>query len=425
MKRLTYFSSTRSLLAAAALTTLIVGAHAETIGDTMRDTLRFSPQLQAARSATTASTEQAQQAKSAFGPFGSLDASLGLNRYQALPLVPEQTFAPRSAGVSMSLPLYTSGLLEARLSAAHSQAEAAHWQELQTQQSVLFDAANAYLGAARDTHVQELAVHQVQLLAAELDRARAELQQGLRTRTDTAQAEARLAAAQAHLRATQGDTQTALVRYASLVGRPVQGELALPTVTVPASLEPVLRTVLANNPGLQSVAAQVAGAAAAVDAARASDKASVSLGASWSRDRDSNPVLPSESSAAVMLKLTVPLFDSGLARAQVGQASALHSKAQAERDEMRNELQAQTQTAWEMLQSAQAQLSALDHQVQAATTALEGARAEYKAGTRTLLDVLNAEQELLDAQTNNLSAGYERVSAALRLDALQGQLHVD
>jgi outer membrane protein len=120
----------------------------------------------------------------------------------------------------------------------------------------------------------------------------------------------------------------------------------------------------------------------------------------------------------------IPLYEGGMTMGKEAETAAQIRQSQAERDDQHESLTADAEAAFNDYESTQAQLTALDQQVSAAGTALDGARKELRVGTRTLLDVLNAEQELLDARVSRVNAVFQQTGDGLRMRALAGALSV-
>ncbi|KWU17919.1 TolC family outer membrane protein [Burkholderia cenocepacia] len=415
---------TSNLLAAAAffVLTSIGSAQAETLASTFDGALASNPQIQSSVFGVAGAQARVDQAKAAFMPTVTANAGYGLNRYDATGLAPQETQRPWNAGVSMSLPLYTGGRLTAKLNQAQAQGRAAQYQQSLTRQSVLFAAGNAFLKVARAEKALELAQSQQALLDRELSQARAELKAGLRTKTDLSQAEARFAGAQALVRDNEATLNTALFDYRAVVGRLPEGALVMPTLAEPIDRATYLSQVHDQSPQALATRATVEAAAAGVESAKAAYKPTLALQASISHDEQNNPMLPKETNRTIGVVLTVPLYTGGMARAVRNEASASLYEARSNAEYVDTTLHSEAASAWEMLDSDSAQIEARQKQVASALTAAEGAHTELNAGTRTLLDVLNAEQEALDAQISLLNATFDRISVVLRLQALAGTL---
>jgi len=411
----------------AAIVTFVLFAssaavRAETLDSTFQATLSANPQLQSAAYSVAGAQARVAQAKAAFLPTVTATGGYGFNRYDAPGFAPISTQHPWSGGVSLSMPLYTGGRLTAQLDQARAQGRASEYQQSLTAQSVLFSAGNAFLKVARAEKALDLARAQESLLARELNQAAVELNAGLRTKTDVSQAQARYAGAQALVRNSTASLNTARFEYTSIVGRDPSGPLEMPNVAEPSERGTFLARIRDESPQALATRATVEAANAGVESAKAAYRPTLSLQMGYSHDENQNPMLRAESNRTVGVQLVIPLYTGGMARAVRDEASAKLSAAKWDADYVDSTLQSEAASAWETLDSDNAQIEAREQQVSAALTAVEGAHRELKSGTRTLLDVLNAEQEALDAQIELLNATFDRTSAILRLRALAGGL---
>ena len=414
-----------SSLATIAAVTLLVfsGAiRAETLDSTFQATLSANPQLQSAAYDVAGAQARVAQAKASFMPTVTATGGYGFNRYDAPGFASISTQHPWSGGASLSMPLYTGGRLSAQLAQARAQGRASEYQQSVTAQSVLFSAGNAFLKVARAEKALDLARAQESLLARELNQARVELKAGLRTKTDVSQAQARFAGAQALVQSSTASLNTARFEFASIVGRDPSGPLEMPDLVEPAERGTFMARVRDDSPQALATRAAVEAASAGVESAKAAYRPTLSLQMGYSHDENQNPMLRAESNRTVSMQLVIPLYIGGMARAVRDEASAKLSAAKSDVDYVDSTLHSEAASAWETLDSDNAQIEAREQQVAAALTAVEGAHRELKAGTRTLLDVLNAEQEALDAQIELLNATFDRTSAILRLQALVGGL---
>ena len=412
------------LKAVVAATLVACGslAHAESLDSAMQAALDFNPQIRSAQASRDASAARVTQAQGARLPHLEATGGVGYNQYNAPGIAQMSLYRPSNAGVTLSLPLYTGGKLKAELAAANSDVQAADARSLDTQQTVLFNAGMAFLKVARTAELLQLSQGQQALLEKELNQAQAELKAGIRTRTDVAQAESRLAGALAAVRQAQSDADDARTQFRSVTGREPQGEMVMPSPSGFPDRADFVQSVLDHNPRLAAAAAQVDEAQAHYKAARAERLPTISLQAGISRDQDSNPFLMKETNRQIGIQIKIPLYEGGMTMGKEAETAAQIRQSEADRDDQHESLTADAEAAFNDYESTGAQLVALEQQVTAATTALDGARKELHVGTRTLLDVLNAEQELLDARVSRVNAVFQQTGDGLRMKALAGLL---
>lgn len=407
---------------ATAIGVMSIGAHAETMDTAMQAARDFNPQIRSATANRDASQARVTQAQGARLPHVEVTGGYGYNRYDAPGVAPMSLYRPANAGVALSLPLYTGGRLKAELAAAQYGVKVADSRAQDSEQTVLFNAGMAFLKVARTGKLLELAIGQQELLEKELKQAQAELTAGTRTRTDVAQAESRLAGARAAVRQAQSEADDARTSFRAVTGRDPQGELVVPQPTGLADREAFVSDVLAGNPRLAAAGAQIDVAQAHYKAARAERLPTVTLQAGINQDRESNPFLMRETNRTIGVQVRIPLYEGGMTMGKEAEKAAEIRQSEADRDDQRENLVADATAAFNDYQSTAAQLTALQQQVNAASTALDGARKELHVGTRTLLDVLNAEQELLDARISLWNAVFQQAGDGIRMKALAGNL---
>lgn len=409
--------------ALVALLALGTSASAESLNSTLASALQSNPQVQ--RASLGVQISQAQSAQVRAQSWGRLDATAGtgLNNFDGYsPIAPKTLYKPKNAGFNFSIPLYTSGRLTHLQEAAGYGEAAALASKQSVEQQILLNAGAAYLALAQAQDLAGLATKQKELLKVELARAKAELQAGLRTKTDVAQAQARVAKAQAALEQAQASVKEAQANYEAVVGRLPAGELQALDLSFDQDLSSYLAAVRATNPLLHAATSRISQASAHYQAVKSEDQPSITLNAGITTDRQSNPFLLKESAQSIGVQITIPLYDGGASNAKKSEARLSLASVESEMEDLSRELTAQATGAWENFHGVRAEESAREEQVKAAEVALEGAKRELSAGTRTLLDVLNAEQELLEAKTSSLQAHYQKAQTVLRLQALTAQL---
>lgn len=287
---------------------------------------------------------------------------------------------------------------------------------VQAEQEILFRAVQAYMEVRRSSEFLALRRSNVRVIGQELQAARDRFEVGEVTRTDVSLAQARLAAAQSLLAAAQGTLAQSNEEFRAAVGR-VPGTL---DVVSPAAVEPDMETARAfavrRHPDVIAAQHGVSAAELNIRRAQAALNPSLSLGSTLSVD--------DEGDSAQSLSLTY-----GGTLYQGGQLQSLIREAQANRDNSRAGLLLTSQSisqnlgsAYAILRVAQASLAASNQQITASRTAFRGIREEATLGARTTLDVLNAEQELLDAQANAIGAQADQVIASYRVLANMGLL---
>ena len=286
---------------------------------------------------------------------------------------------------------------------------------------VLLSAVSAYVDVRLTLEIVSLRQSNVRLIGQELQAAQDRFDVGEVTRTDVAIAEARLAAARSGLAAAEGDYKVARERYKAVTGE-YPGTLAgLPPLPKTArSLDEARMIALRTHPDILAAQRQVTVSQLGVEATKAAMRPSLDLSVNASRDVDSGA-----RADVATLQLSQTLYAGGALSS--GHRAALANKEAAEAGLLQTTITVgeNVGNAWAALEVAGASIEAGSLQVQAAQTAFEGVREEATLGARTTLDVLNAEQELLDARATKLQAEAQRYVGVYNLLATMGLLSVE
>jgi len=420
-------------LRAALMLALLAGAgtaHAMTLAEAASLALQNDPRLRAAGDAVQVSGAQVDLARSGYRPNATLSASTGLSRYYLSPALSSSIpidgpLNPNAAQIQASQQLYSGGLTGAQLDSSKNQLEGARQNQAATQQQILLAAATAYLDVERDRTVIQLAGANVAALQQELSDTSKRYEAGEATRTDTSQAQARLAEAQANLKRAMAQTKVSEATFVRVIGVDAD-ELtdAWPGPRVPTSLNEALASA-GMTPQVLAADAQRHSADAQVDVARSGWWPTVALNGSAAVQGDSNVAVDRYKDWTVQLKATLPIDTSGATRARVAAARAQASQAAAQLDDARHAAIEQITQAWALLQASDDLIRAYRADVDASTLALDDVRKELQAGTRTTKDVLDAERDKVSAQVNLAGSQHDRSVAAFQLLDACGKLRVE
>ncbi|MDP6816047.1 MAG: TolC family outer membrane protein [Alphaproteobacteria bacterium] len=425
IKYLTGAASVALLLAAAP-------AGAETLFDALVQAYVSNPELQARRAALRSVDEGVPQALSGWRPTVSLAGSAGLQRSRST-TTSNQSLTPRSYSLNLSQPLYSGGRTEAATRSAESDVAAARAQLATTEQQILLGGVTAFLDVLRDQARVQLTAGNESVLRRQLEATKDRFEVGEVTRTDVAQAEARLAGAIATRAAAQGDLATSRATYREVFGAP-PGALqpAPPLPALPANEAEVIGIAEAENPEILAALHVEAAAAHAVDDATGRLLPSVDLVGRVLRSDETTFENNSSRADSINAEVTVPLYQAGAVHAAIRAAKETRNQRRIEVESTRRDVIESASKAWEQVESTRSQIAARSEEIRANEIALEGVRQEAEVGSRTTLDVLDAEQELLDARValviserNEYVAGYQLLAAVGRLTAQQIGLPVE
>jgi outer membrane protein len=426
---------------AAAGTLLVAGctlASADTIEWALVQAYQNNPSLNAQRAALRATDENVPQALSGFRPKISATVSAGPSyTNQTTKLVSQSTFpntvtyqtlaedtVPRSVGVTATQTIFNGNQTANRVRQAESQVMGARETLRVTEQQVLLDAATAYMDLLRDTATLQLQRSNVEVLTEQLKQTRDRFNVGEVTRTDVAQAESRLAAGRSQLLAAQSQFVTSQAQYRRVIGVD-PGKLA-PGTPVDRLSPPTLSGAIAQG---QAQSPSVLAAAYGVDIAELTVKISESnlypnlgIQATVQKSWDSTIQTPKLFQAQVLGTLTVPIYQGGAEYSAIRQSKESLGQQRLALDVNRDQARETVVQYWGQLDAAKAQIEATTAQVNAAEIALNGVREEARVGQRTTLDVLNAQQELVNARVALVQAQHDRVVASYGLLAAVGGL---
>lgn len=420
------------LLAAVCSFGLVAGAassaFAETLADAIALAYQTNPTLQGQRASQRALDESVVQARTGLRP--RVDASViatttdGQNNGDA--------GRGSSLGLAVSQPIYTGGRVSSQIGAAEADILSGQEGLRSVEANVIQAVITAYVDVRRDQERLRISQENVAVLQRQLDEAKARFEVGEITRTDVAQAEARRAASKASLASAQAQLAISRAAYAAVVGQnpgDLEAEPSLETF-LPGAVEEAFDAAEQNNAQILGAEYTERASAARVAVARASRLPTVtatgSLGfAGTTAQSFFPPTSPGgafddyQRTVSGRVTVSVPLFTGGLINSQVRAAQERNDADRQAIEQTRRTVLRTVSQAWNSLIGARANLDANEEQVRAARIAFEGVRQEAQVGLRTTLDVLNAEQELRNAELSLVNARREEyVAAALLLSAM-------
>ncbi len=414
----------------AAGVALASGAGALTIEQALIEAYRNSPQLAAQRAAMRALDEQVNLALAGRRPQVTVDGSTVARRLLAAPPGSSNrgwsSTYPAQAGISVSQNIYRGGRDEAAAARADEDVLSGRARLSAVEQQVLLSALVAYVDVVRDGAVVDLNVNNEKVLKRQLDAVSDRFRVGEVTRTDVALARSRLSRATADLVRSRGDLADSRATFADVVGVPADGlKEVQPVGGLPKSEQDALAQARADSFAVVQARHNERSAKHRVQEILSEFRPTVSVSGALRHSFDLDSPDPRNSNVdqiEVTGRVTVPLYQSGVVSSRV--RAAKHTAVQ-----RRNEFaQAVRTTAadaakrWKALETARAGIEAYSEAVRAAKIALEGVEQEAQVGSRTVLHVLDAEQELLDARVGRVLAHRNFVVASYALRQAVGQL---
>lgn len=409
------------------------GAGAETLREALARAYRDNPTLTGQRAAQRAADESVPIARS--GGLPVVSATSGLNENFLRGGNSFTTPARQLSGqVGVTVPIFTGGRVSNSVRAAETRVAAGQANLRGVEASLFTEVVGAYNNVLRDEAIVGLNTQNVRVLETNLRASRDRFEVGDLTRTDVAQSEARLSLARAQLQTAEANLIASRENYVRLVGAaPGTLEPPPPLPRLPDTPDAAVAVALENNPTLVAARRTQDAAGYDVRVARAGrlPQVGVTVGQNYFNYLGSLGagtglgVGQTGTSTSGGLSLNLPLFQGGRVAAQIRQAQELRGQAIEQVTLAERQAVAQTRSAFAIWRSSQQVIGSAEAAVSANKLSLEGVRAENTVGTRTILDILNAEQELLNSQVTLVTARRDAYVAGFALLAAMGQAEAD
>jgi len=412
-----------SLLALAMACGSVGTAQAQSISQALAAAYDHAPDLQAALLSAKASAEGIVQAKSGMMP--TLGASVSGSQNASLVGGNWQSGSSLTTGLSYSQTIFDNFRTEAQVEAARASAEVAEHQIRNAEQNVLLEVIQAYMSVLSGRELLALRQENISFFQAQVQAAQDRLDVGEGTRIDVAQAQARLAQGQAAYQASLGSLQTAEATFQRLVGVRPQGLSTSHQYSnlIPRSLDSAISEAEIGHPGILLAKAGIRAAQAGSDAAQAgfgpTASISGSVGTSWTGPSGG----PQDGiRGSLGFEVRIPIYAGGAIGSAVRQANLNQIKSEVDAMSAYDQVREAVISAWTGIQSADAQISAAQAGVSSSNTVLDGVIQERDLGTRTTLDVLNAQADLTTARESLINASNSKVVATFALLSAMGRL---
>jgi outer membrane protein len=414
--------------AASALLLAFVGplpALADTIEAALVRAYQNNPQLNAQRAQVRFTDENVPQALSGYRPKVAVTASAGyqytdtLSTQGGTPNVLVRTGIaganpPRSVGATVTQTLFNGQQTANRTRAAESQVSGSREALRVLEQTVLLSAATIYMDYLRDAAIVEVQKSNVRVLEQTLKQTRDRFNVGEVTRTDVAQSEAQLAAGKTQLLTAEANLNTTRSNFRRIIGN--EPENLAPGSPVdrflPATLPASVELGLTQNPNVTAAMFGIDVSYLQVKVAEGALLPTVTFQAAVQQSYESTQTLYRSFGASATAQLSVPIYQGGAEYSLIRQSKETLAQQRLVLEQTRDQTRANVVTAWGQLVAGKAQVASAQAQVQASEIALNGVREEAKAGQRTTLDVLNAQQALVNARVALVTAQHDRVVAS-------------
>ena len=411
------------VLTASLIVGAVLPARAETLADALIAAYRNSNLLEQNQAILRAADEDVAQAVASLRPVVAFiaDGQYGYSQTlldSGITVSNEGLFANYSVTAQMTL--FDFGRTQLAIEAAKETVLATREALIAIEQQVLLAAVSAFVDVRLQQEIVSLRENNVRVIAEQLRAAQDRFEVGEITRTDVAQAEARLAEAEANLVVAQGDLAIARENYRAATGN-YPGVLSAPPAPprTAATLDAARSVALRTHPSIRQAQREVQAAELNVARARANMKPTISAQAQLSVDQDNLQ----ENGVGINFNQTI--YSGGALSSALRQAMAIRDASFAGLKQRGVEVAEAVGIVWSNLDVADASIAATEQQISAAQIAFDGVREEASLGARTTLDVLDAEQDLLDARAARLSALAQRYIGIYQLLATMGLLTVD
>ncbi len=400
-------------------------ASAESLSDALSSAYRGNPTLRAERARLRATDEQVPQALSGWRPTINANGT-GARTWSNTDSSSPRRFDSANLSITLVQPVFRGFKTVEGTKVAEANVKAERQQLLIVEQTVLFNAVQSYMAVVRDRQILGLRQKNVGFLKQQLNASDARFKAGELTRTDVAQSRASLSGARASLAVATANLKASEASYLSVVGRS-PGKLASPHVAKrPKSLDAAMEIAQETNPAILA-AAQVEDAAEHnINVIQGDLLPSLNLqaqaGYNYNSSNNFAGGADSQRSALVEGVLSVPLYEGGRIYSGVRQAQQVASQNRIQVIGAVRTVRENVTVAWNNLIATNESLASVGDQMSAANLALDGVRQEYLVGSRTTIDVLNAQQALLSAQISRVSAQRDQIVASYQLQQAMGHL---
>ena len=426
----------RALLLTTAAWATVGAGRAETVGGALVKAYLNNPDINTQRAAVRVADENVPKQNAGYLPTVSAEGDFALSRVGANVIGANNqgssnnfyySSKPRGVGITANETVFNGNRTTNAIRQAESQVLGSRAQLRNTEQNTLLAGVTAYMDVLRDTAILELDRNNVQVLQEQLRETRDRFTVGEVTRTDVAQAEASLSSSQATALSAESTLEASIARYHEVIGDEPTSLAPVKPITkpLPKTLPEAISISQVEHPAIVGSLHGVDAALLQVKIAEGALYPTVGISASLSDrfDLDNTPGLHALV-GTLMGQVNVPIYQGGAEYATTRQAKESLSQQELQTDSERNQVRAAVVAAWGNNQASVGVVRAARAAVSANEVALAGVREEAKVGQRTTLDVLNAQQALLNARVQLVSAEHDEVVYSYSLLSAVGRLNV-
>lgn len=412
----------------------------ETLNEALTSAYLINPVLNAERARLRATDEQVAVAKSGLRPtvtgFGDTSYAnthndvasgnrLGLENFgPSGDIISDGMTHPRGYALQLSQPLFEGFQNLNAIRQAKSSVQAARETLRATEQTILLGAVTAYVNVVRDQAIVRLRENNVAVLTELLKQTRGQVDTGEVTRTDVAQAEARLSSGIAFLSAAQADLKVSRAAYEQVVGHPPGKLVSPPSIfnRLPKSLDEATSLGDGQNPVILGSVYDEEASLYLVNRIVGELLPTVSVEAQYEQRFDLSKTFEGEEVTTVIGRVKVPLYQGGGVAARVRQAKEINVALRRRVEDARLTAHSDVLASWGILQSSPQVIASAQAAVAANKIAFDGMRQEQKVGQRSTLDILDTQRDLVEAEIELVVALRDRIVAEYALAAAVGSL---
>jgi outer membrane protein len=412
---------------AFAISVTALSVRAESIQGALARAYHANPELNSQRAVTRAADESVPQALSGYRPRVTGSASYGFTTQDAHAFgrsYSNDNFYSRSASISLEQVIYNGNRTHNQVRGAESRVLGARETLRNAEQTILLNAATAYMNVLRDTALLNLQRNNIEVLTVQLNQTQDRFRVGEVTRTDVALSESRLAKARSDSFVAEANLKNSIATYQQVVGdAPKKLAPAKPVEhLLPKSRDIAIGISLREHPAIIAALHGVDQQQLNVKAIEGELYPTVSVAATGTRALNSTSSGTGLWQASIVGRLSVPIYEGGQTYSRVREAKENLTAQRITVDTQRERIRQSVVSSWGALEATRAQIKAAEAGVRAAEIALAGVREEAKVGQRTTLDVLNAQQDLLNARVALVTFQRDRVVASYNVLSAVGGL---
>ena len=402
---------------AAAVGSMSSIAVAESLEQSVATTMLNHPQIKEAYDLYLARTHQIDQARAGYKPKVDLSAGVGPEWINAVGASDRTDLTRKDAGITLRQMLFDGFDTSNNVDRTTSEAKAQRLTLFSTAEDVALRVTQVYLNVLKQQEIYDLSKENLATHEQILSDITKRTTSGVGSSADLTQIQGRVARAYSNMAAAQNNLDDAKAEYIRVVNSEPT-DLVAPTaegITLPATLDEALKKATTNNPVILSSNEDIEAAKYQHEGAKANNypKVNVEAGQTWYDDADG--VKGNKDEASVMLRVRYNLYDGGADDANIQATSALYSQAKDIHQNAYRQVEEGTRLAWQAMQTLRSQKEYQQQHVEYSYETVRAYRQQFTLGQRTLLDVLNTENELFEARSSLVTTQYDELYAQYRI----------